>query len=473
MMEKMLRRIRRFCSLRRNVDDDRSPLGRSTPDKDRPFHINNMQLRQFLEQHLGGRVDIEEEHVTPQQAGDPVPCTFQIQVTVRTNSKTLLTLNLFVKMLMDDQDDLPKIERAYMRLDELINMKKVVQTYNVVIPKIGMFQEQMKIQKHFLISNLFPECVGARMSLQPRLLYLPDQSSAIMLYNPCEQCTFDAWELEGCRYNGFRYNTSVLILRDMARFHAGTIAMRLKENTTFEREIIPIVSLEVKRFKKIPPFETLSHELISHGLRDVQLPDDQIVAIRESLHLYRLDDWIIRAGRDQTWYALSYSRYCNPYIMSSQTRSNATKTSKLLELHRSGFNNCCEDLASFIFTCVNPEIFELRFAIFQMFENLLEEYYYEFNRTLQVHKIPIDQYTYHGFTSEFHAVGKKMLAHIFESIKSCFCENYNRDGDPILSNEYSKRIKATVNIMTMYKWIKPSDSNFSDVSTDRNLLLLS
>ncbi|KAH1005908.1 hypothetical protein HUJ04_006809 [Dendroctonus ponderosae] len=457
----MLRRFRRFINRRRNV----SPLYCSSPDEN--YHMIHMQLLQFIEKSVGDHVYLVGEELIEATGPDVFPHTFQIRITVNTDQGLPLHFNLFVKILIADQCDLAQRERAYMRLDVLINLKKEIQMYSEVIPKIAKFQKLRMINTDCRVSNLFEKCFGTRISIEPRLPKLPDYSSAILLSNPHEKYTFQACETEGSRNNGFTYDTTILILRDMAYFHAGTLAMRLKKKALFLRTIVPILNLEVKEYEQAPPVEMLFKELISYGLRDLQLSDDQRVAIRDSLQLSRLYNRFVREETDQTWYALSYSRYSMSYIMTKQTWEDATNPSKLIDLHRVGFDHCCKDLANFIFTSVRPESFNGQWS----FSNLLHEYLYEFLRTLRSHRVPMGQYTWDNFRAEFHAVGAKMLADIFMNIRTSFCRNYKGNEDPILSNEYRKRIAAALNTMTIFQWIKVFDSNSANGSPDSDLIV--
>ncbi|KAH1005907.1 hypothetical protein HUJ04_006808 [Dendroctonus ponderosae] len=467
-MEKAMRQVRRVVHLRRDIDHDRSPLYSSSSEKSKDFYMSQMDLRQVLERWVGDHVEFEAEDLIAPPDRNVVPYTFQIKVTISTYPRLLVDYNLFVKMLLEDRYHLAKRERAYMRLDILTNLKKEILIYKVVIPKIKTFQKLNLIMNEFRASNLFSKCIGTRLSTKPVLPDLPDHSSAIVMFNPYEKYTFQTCETEGSRYNGFTYDIAILILRDMAHFHAGTIAMRLKDNIKFVRKIIPILNLKVKEFEQTPPFEMLCKDLISYGLRDLELPDDQMVALQDSLQLSRLYDRFVREETDHTWYALSYSRYSMSYIMTNNTCANATKPSKLIDLHRIGFDNCCKDLVSFIFTSVRPESFDEQ----RSFENLLQVYNREFIRTLQRHRVPIAKYTWDNFKAEFNTVGERMLATIFMNIRTSFCRNYKGDGDPILSNEYRKRIKATVKMMTLFKWIKASDFNSSVAFPDRDLIVL-
>lgn len=421
-----------------------------------------MQLGQFLEQCVGDELHLEAEHLLAVTDRGVLPHTFQIRVTLSTQPGLPLHFNLLVKMLMDDQYDLAQRERAYMRLDVLINLKKEIQMYKEVIPKITTFQALRIIKKECRVSQLFGSCVGVRMSILKQLPELPDYSSAIVLHNPHEKYTFQTNERENLRNNGFAYKSTMLILRDMAHFHAGTLAMRLNKKTLFLEKILPILNFEVKEYEQKPCFEMLFKELISYGLKDVELSDDQIVAIRDSIQLSRLHEEFVREDTDKTWYTLSYTPYSMSYIMTEQIASDEPEPSKLIDLHRVGFNNCCKDLATFIFTSVRPQSFYEQ----RSFKGLLEEYNEEFIRTLRRHRVPIAQYTWDNFIAEFNAVGEKSLASIFMNIRTSFCRNYKGSGNPILSSEYRKRITGAVKMMTIFQWIKPYDSNSGETWPD-------
>lgn len=458
-----------MTQLRRNVDHDRSPLYSSSSDKRKRFYLIQINLREFIDHWVGDRVIFENEQVTVPPDRDVVPYTFEIKVEVTTYPRVPINYDLFVKMFMEDQSDLSKRERAYMRLDILFNMKMEIEMCQIVLKKIEAFQRFVKAEACVL--TLFPKCIGARMTVERLLPPLPDHSSAIMLVNPHAEYTFETCNTEGSRNAGFTYNTTILMLRDMARLHAGTMALRIRDKTTFKETILPILNLKVNEYKQAPPCERLFKELIMYGLKDVQLPDDQVMALRDSLELSRIYEGFVREDVDETWFALSYSRYCMSYIMANTSSSpkNRSASTQLVDYYRFRYDHCCKDLASFIFTSVRPESFDEQ----RSFDNLLEEYFHEFIRTLKRHrKVSTKQYTWDKFISEFNAVGEKSLASIFVNIRTSFCRSYRANGNPILSNEYRKRIKAAVKMMTLFKWIKTSNSDSSETSPEDNLLLL-
>ncbi|KAH1005906.1 hypothetical protein HUJ04_006807 [Dendroctonus ponderosae] len=417
-----------------------------TIDETSRSYISTMRLRQVLDDYYKGSVDIIEENVVPLRSPTSIPYKCRIQVLLKTTTGKQEQLALYVKMLMADQDDLRHRARTYMRLDEMMNMKKEIKVYNVVIPKIDSFQKGLLIETEYRYQNLLAKCFKARLTFHSLHAQLPDQNSVILL----KDLTFDNYKSESILrgFRGFELDTAQIILRDMARFHACPIAMRLKEEAQFRKQIIPTLNLEVKQYKKLPPIEMLSRELISYGLKNIPAAHRHSLRIRDSLQLCRLYDWIHGDQEDNTWYTISHSRYWLNNIMTSRADSDAPQQSKLLEMHRVGFKNCCTDLAFFLLTSVQPDILEKRFLHF------LEEYYDEFSRTLKMHKVALDKYTYSLFTSEFHAVGQRIATDILINIKTGSCEGYDDAENPILGNRYRKRMLAAVNLMVKHGWMQ-------------------
>uniref|UniRef100_A0AAR5Q516 CHK kinase-like domain-containing protein n=1 Tax=Dendroctonus ponderosae TaxID=77166 RepID=A0AAR5Q516_DENPD len=445
----MFRLIGRFLSQPEDVNLASSRRRYSsvmTIDETSRSYISTMRLRQVLDDYYKGSVDIIEENVVPLRSPTSIPYKCRIQVLLKTTTGKQEQLALYVKMLMADQDDLRHRARTYMRLDEMMNMKKEIKVYNVVIPKIDSFQKGLLIETEYRYQNLLAKCFKARLTFHSLHAQLPDQNSVILL----KDLTFDNYKSESILrgFRGFELDTAQIILRDMARFHACPIAMRLKEEAQFRKQIIPTLNLEVKQYKKLPPIEMLSRELISYGLKNIPAAHRHSLRIRDSLQLCRLYDWIHGDQEDNTWYTISHSRYWLNNIMTSRADSDAPQQSKLLEMHRVGFKNCCTDLAFFLLTSVQPDILEKRFLHF------LEEYYDEFSRTLKMHKVALDKYTYSLFTSEFHAVGQRIATDILINIKTGSCEGYDDAENPILGNRYRKRMLAAVNLMVKHGWMQ-------------------
>ncbi|XP_048524456.1 uncharacterized protein LOC125505188 isoform X1 [Dendroctonus ponderosae] len=397
---------------------------------------------------------IREEHVEHIWSGDNVPHKMLLELRAQTAIELSFYLKVCMKVLVVSNTDLDQIAHAYMKLDTLINIKKEVLMHYIVIKTIKNFQKKLNIKRKMCYDFLFPICYGVTMTLRSVIANLPDQYSAIVVDN-VELHGYTPHETGGSRYSGFSYNTSKKILRTMARFHAGPIAMRIKKKSKFTRKIIPILNLEVKKYAKAPPFQTLFQELISCGLTDCEITRDHIVEIRDALHCYRLHDRN-KNQTDQIWNTLSHSRYWNPYIMTKEG-----KESILLDTSRISYDSCCTNIISFMFTSVDPEVIEQQ----PQFENLLTEYYDAFKRTLEKHQISLEEYTWNNFRTEFDTVGRRMCANIFLNIKASYCQIFYPQGGAIVFNdEYHRRLKAAVKMMAVYDWINISVSD-SDSSS--------
>lgn len=412
-----------------------------------------MHLLQLLEEHYKGSIDIIEENMIPLRPPNSITHKCRIQILLKTMTDEQEQLALFVKVLMVDQDDLVHRAVTYMRLDEMMNIKKEVLLYNVVIPNIDNFQKGLLIGRANRYANLFAKCFKARLSLTLPYADLPDEHSAILL----EDLTFENYKCESIvrGFRGFDVDSTRSILRDMARFHACPIAMRLKKERQFRKYIVPSLNLEVKQYKKVPPIERLSRELISYQLKNIPAAHGHSVRIKKSLQLCRLYYWVHKDQEDKTWHTISHSRYWLNNIMTNTAGPDAPQPNKLLEMHKVGLKHCCTDLATFLFTSVQPDVLERHFTHF------LEEYYDAFSRTLKLHKVSLEKYTYLLFAAEFRSVGERILTDILIDIRTSSCEGHDNAGNPILGNRYRKRMLAAVNVMIQRGWMQdpyPSSS---------------
>ncbi|XP_048524132.1 uncharacterized protein LOC109543206 [Dendroctonus ponderosae] len=335
-------------------------------------YLRSHQLHLLLDAYYRSSVHILQETVELMSPPNDVPYKCRIAVCLKTNSDREEELQLFVKLLTDDPDDLIKIANAYMRVDQMIKMKKEIQIYTVVIAAIEKFQNQMKIKKEFRYKNVFANFIGARLSFETTTANLPDQFSAILLDTP--EFRYYKTKSNGTVFTGFDFFHAKMIIRDMARFHACPIAMKIKNEKKFRKKVMSFLNLEVKDFEKLPPSQSLCHELLTDGLKHKPEVLHQMPFLRESLQLSRLSEWIQEDHEDKTWHTLCHSRYCIPNIITSYPSRELPRRSKLLEL------------------------------------------------------------------------GKRSIAEILISVKASSCEGYDETGQPILGENYRRRVKVAVRL---------------------------
>lgn len=381
----------------------------------------------FRRKHLGHLLDvyyntynyIGKEAFEPLSPSNGIPRKSTIVLSLTTQTGEQKEISVLVKVFMEDQHDSEKQAAAYLRLDQLIKMKKEIQWYKVVIPTIEKFQNQFNPGETYLFGNMFATCIGARMSIKPdSILHLPDISSAIVLEHPA----FRGYKDNIIGQKGFDRATTTKILRQMARFHASSIAMRIKNEAIFRETILPIAYLNVKDYAPVPSDKTLLQELITEQFKDMPLFKTSLPGLKKSQQFSRLFDWIFHDKEDKTWHTICHTKYGIPNILTNDANEDASESSKLIEMCKFTYNSCFTELAYFIYTSVETETLNNRLL------EMLEEYYKEFNCTLDKHQVPStllnSEYSRDSFMAEFKAVEKRILTNLIAAVKVSSCEGY-------------------------------------------------
>ncbi|KAK9702707.1 Ecdysteroid kinase-like family [Popillia japonica] len=109
-----------------------------------------------------------------------------------------------------------------------VTFKKEVAFYTSIVPILEEFGNERNVND---LMNFTAKCVGARISSNP-LSQNVDEDAAIILENLKHQ-GFSV----GNRFSGFNFETTKLIVREMAKMHATFIAFKLAKPNEFKEKI--------------------------------------------------------------------------------------------------------------------------------------------------------------------------------------------------------------------------------------------
>ncbi|XP_060530518.1 uncharacterized protein LOC132704514 [Cylas formicarius] len=250
-------------------------------------------------------------------------------------------------------------------------MKNEIQWYSKIIPLFKEFQEECGFEE---TSDFFPEMYGGRLSLDSQKTE-PDDDSILVL----ENLIVDGYKNED-RYIGFDLKTSKNILRRLATFHMGFIAMKLKKPELFEKE----VKTYLEEMKPPPPPKD--------GGDPFPNPNEYILkAIGENpecspliskLEVVLQHDFFKTVPEIvEPWATVSHSDFWVNNIMVKYEGDDVKI--KFVDFQMCRYRSFAFDLIFFLLTSVQTPIQK------QYFDELIRYYYFEFVKNLKLFKVDL------------------------------------------------------------------------------------
>lgn len=113
---------------------------------------------------------------------------------------------------------LPASEMLRNAFDTDVTFKKEIVAYTEILPALKKFQIDCGIND---IIDVFPKCYGARLNLDTNQNEVGED--AVLIFENLKAENYVMYN----RYDGFDFDTSNFIVKDLAKFHALTLAMKL------------------------------------------------------------------------------------------------------------------------------------------------------------------------------------------------------------------------------------------------------
>lgn len=137
----------------------------------------------------------------------------------------MVSLDLVIKRNNENEEEvqlvakfLPASEMLRAAFDTDVTFKKEITAYTEILPTLENFQRECGI-KDFI--DVFPKCYGARLNLDKNQNEVG--VDAVLIF---ENLKVDNYVMYN-RFDGFDFDTSNYIVKDLAKFHALTLAMKL------------------------------------------------------------------------------------------------------------------------------------------------------------------------------------------------------------------------------------------------------
>lgn len=410
--------------------------------------VKERNLKEFLERRFNESVHILSTMITDKSPANEVPVVVKMAVVARRGRrKKNEVFYLTVKMLQEAQFVIGDNSKLLMRLDHLTKMKKEIGVYDSILRSLEKFQSKKKIKDKYKFCNLLETCIGTRVSsYESNVKFaLPDPSTAI-LYNDLR---FERFYFED-EYLDFDYPTTKVVVRNLARIHGAALAFRLLDPERFNEDVLPVLELKEREYVVTPTFPVqLNRNLVEFCMKDGFVNIDVLLA---EIAQYSIPNWYSAIAEDQKWLTICHSQYWIPNILVKRNKYIQAITSIPTKMDKLELNNCCSDLAFFMFTSIDSKMLEIHFG------DILNRYAETFDWALKIHAVPNDiRSTYVGekFLREFDIQAPKILHTVLADLLQVTCEDYGEGGLPILSNRYKEKVQCLLKLMVRFGWLSP------------------
>ncbi|XP_072392104.1 uncharacterized protein [Diabrotica undecimpunctata] len=367
-----------------------------------------------------------------------------LKVKSTNNGHEEKTINLVAKLL-------PANEMLRKVFDVLVTFKKEVFAYTVAVPTLVAFQEEYQIPALKCYSNLFPQCFGARLSVTESSDQVDD--TGVLIFENLKTQGFYTQD----RLKGYDTEAVKIILKDLARFHATPIALKLLKPKVFQDKIKPCL-VRNKGLEQVKEIAEVFHMSIIDGAKDCPELEPYLDRIKNVCNRFT-DPNFVRPVPSEPWSTISHSDFWTSNSMMLKNSEGKYVQSKILDLQLLTYNSALCDLVFFLFTSVIKEDLE------KNFDNFLKIYYDNFMDTLKDFDLDVELFSWDGFKEEFEKAGQNEVYHILVMLKPICTERGIVQNSPqnfvdsdwtrkdLLGPSHRRQIRNTVLAFIERNWI--------------------
>ncbi|CAH1183303.1 unnamed protein product [Ceutorhynchus assimilis] len=316
----------------------------------------------------------------------------------RKNSGKVEDLDIVAKLI-------PANEMLRLAFDIPVTFKKEVFAYKETIPALVEFQKEYGVPDYKLHDNLFPKCLGARLSVDENKNIVDED--AVLLF---ENLKIKGFVTED-RLKGFDLSATKIILPDLARFHAVPIALRILKPHVFEEKVLP-ATVSNKGLEQLPEEVGLSFiTAILDGAREVPELEPFLPKIQKLVDEDQEFSYILRNHDEDLWASISHADFWVSNTMIRKDKNGVTTENKIVDLQLMRYWSCCVDLVFFLFTSVTNDVLD------QHFDDFLKLYHQSFLDALADFKIDLEPFSWENFLEELDTVAPGEMFHVLLMLK--------------------------------------------------------
>ncbi|KAM7352836.1 uncharacterized protein ACRADG_005201 isoform 1-T2 [Cochliomyia hominivorax] len=304
--------------------------------------------------------------------------------------------------------------------------------YKYLSPAIRSLQLEASIGENELFEG-FPEYYGSRISLNPNTQKV--DRDAVLVQENLQTSGYRA----GNRHKAFDLKHTKLIIREMAKYHALPIALRIKKPEEFNKNIRPYF----RRFNMNTGMSTevkaqMEAELYQEVANATNNNDNCVERVKEMMKEY--DTFVAQPDKEDDLFTsiVHCDMWINNLMIQYDENSEPNKV-KFVDFQIAQYENCVHDIIFFLFSSVEISVLEYHF------DEILQLYYQTFIECLKSVNISTIQYSFVGFMKEIHNCAPVEICHALFMTKiiladnSTMPDNYKDINMDVLSRNVGKK----------------------------------
>ncbi|KAL1513215.1 hypothetical protein ABEB36_002651 [Hypothenemus hampei] len=416
-----------------------------------------------LSAYFGGEVKILETVIEKEPAYEENPevLVYRVLVYLPTNEKVELSL---CKKSPRECDFQPVCQ-----MDIGQRFKKEMIFYTVIMKKIREFEE--KLQNRALdpddkFETLFRKCYHGALTL-PKEKKEPAKSTQEPVepvehpnktgYIITENVEPQGYQIEYSKNGfGFDFDTSMMAIVCLAKFHAIILAFGVSEQEKFNQDFFPIL-LDVQDLDfdsdGQEPMEELNCilERLEKAYKNHKELEAYEDVIRKTIDYSLFNNWYRPSWINYSWHTIIHGKFSMKNILVKRSEENKALHCKIASADTLGFDSCIKDLIYFLFTSVDDKL------LLKEWSQFLEIYLKTFVETLETYNVNKDldistSYSFNEFIIELKIQTCKNIVHILLDLMEFYQDSST---DEILFNEkgYRNKVKNILVFITQRNWI--------------------
>ncbi|XP_060526353.1 uncharacterized protein LOC132701989 [Cylas formicarius] len=357
------------------------------------------KLGDLLKQTLGRDVDVVRDETSlltaPGEHYGSVMLALKVKIKRKSREEDL---DLVAKLI-------PANEMLRVAFDIPVTFKKEVFAYTEMIPALVQLQKEHGVPESLYQDRLFPRCYGARLNLDENKNDVNED--AVLLF---ENLKVQGYFTED-RLVGFDEHATRVILKDLARFHAVPIALKLLKPAEFEEKVRPCTVFN-KGLEQLPAEVGLAfHNSIMEGAKDIPDLEPYLQRLQRVVDDALVRPYVQRHSPNEPWGTVTHADFWVSNTMVLKDKSGRTVSNKIVDLQLMRYWSCCCDLVFFLFTSVVNDVLEERF------EEFLKLYHETFLDTLRYFGVDMDLFGWDRFVAELDEVAPTEVYHVLVMLK--------------------------------------------------------
>lgn len=408
--------------------------------------IELVNISELLSEYFKSKVEIQEKDVKlftgPGEHYGSIILKLDMVVKIDGVQKNL---NLVAKQI-------PVSELLQKAFDVQVTFKKESFAYTVTIPTLIEFQKEFDTPEDKLLT-CFPECFGSRFNL-----YGNDEivdRNAVLLFENLRDQGFQTLD----RIVGFDLQGANVVLKDLARFHAVPIALRLKRPDVFQKNVMPGLVQHKGAEQLGPEVIDVFHNSIMKAARQCEELKPYWDRMQKVVDYFAVHPYTIRPEPSEPYGTISHCDLWTSNIMVFKDKDGSTTKSKILDFQLTNFSSPIRDLIFFLFTSVQNDVLE------KNLDHFIDLYYSSFVDALRYFQVDMEPYSWDNFSKELNSVAPNEVYHVLMMLKIIYSQKGKVTNtldhfqisdwirDDLLGEDHRRKMKETVLAFVSKNWI--------------------